>query len=147
MAHDFDHTGLQILDEDECWQLLESHHIGRLGVAINNKPEIYPVNYVVDGRTIVFRTAEGTKFAAAVLGTAVAFEIDAADPLFHTGWSVMVRGNAAEIERLEDLVAAERLPLTPWSSGPKTRYVRITPTAVTGRRIVHPGRTSPTTSG
>jgi len=140
MGHQIDHAGLQVLTEDECWQLLEGHHVGRLGVAINNEPEIYPINYVVDARTIVFLTAEGTKFAAAVLGTAVAFEIDAADPLFHTGWSVMLRGRAAEIERLEDLVAAQQLPLAPWTTAPKTRYVRITPTAVSGRRIVHPGR-------
>lgn len=139
MASDSNLSGLEVIDEEECWRLLERHPIGRLGVAIANKPEIFPVNYVVDGRSIVFLTAEGTKFAAAVLGQAVAFEIDAADPLFHTGWSVMVRGHAHEIEKLDDLVAAEELPLRPWASGRKTRYVRITPEVVTGRRIVHGG--------
>jgi uncharacterized protein len=143
MTDHVDHAGLQVLDEDECWQLLAAHHIGRLGVSIANEPEIYPINYVVDGRSIVFLTAEGTKFAAAVLGTAVAFEIDAADPLFHTGWSVMVRGRAEEIERMDDIVAAERLPLTPWSASRKTRYVRIQPRIVTGRRIARPGRGLP----
>jgi len=137
MTDELNPTGLEAIDEDECWRLLERHPIGRLGVSIANQPEIFPVNYVVDGRTIVFLTAEGTKFAAAVLGEAVAFEIDAADPLFHTGWSVMVRGRAEEIEKLDDLVAAEELPLRPWASGKKTRYVRIIPEVVTGRRIVH----------
>ncbi len=137
MASERNPSGLEEIHEEECWQLLERHPIGRLGVAIANQPEIFPVNYVVDGRSIVFLTAEGTKFAAAVLGQSVAFEIDAADPLFHTGWSVVVRGRAQEIERLDDLVAAEELPLRPWASGRKTRYVRITPEVVTGRRIVH----------
>ena len=137
MANERNPSGLEAIDEEECWRLLEQHPIGRLGVAIANQPEIFPVNYVVDGRSIVFLTAEGTKFAAAVLGQAVAFEIDAADPLFHTGWSVVVRGRAHEIEQLDDLVAAEELPLRPWASGRKTRYVRITPEVVTGRRIVH----------
>ena len=133
-------TGLEELDEEQCWQLLQRHPIGRLAVSIRNKPEIFPINYVVDGRSIVFLTAEGTKFAAAVLGEAVAFEIDAADPLFHTGWSVVVAGRAEEIERLDDLLAAEDLPLRPWAKGRKTRYVRIVPERVTGRRIVHGAR-------
>lgn len=135
-----DNSGLEVLSEDECWQLLRSHYIGRLGVSISGEPAIFPVNYAVDGDTIVFMTAEGTKFGAAVLGTSVAFEIDAADPMFHTGWSVMVRGVAAEIESAEERTAAEGLPLAPWSNSPKTRYVRITPRAVSGRRIIHTGR-------
>lgn len=140
---EIDHAGLEILTEDDCWALLEAHHVGRLGVSIMNQPEIFPVNYVVDDRTIVFLTAEGTKFAAAVLGQGVAFEIDAADPLFHTGWSVLVRGHAEEIERMDELAAAQRLPLAPWSAGRKTRFVRVVPRAVSGRRIVHPGRSLP----
>lgn len=138
-----DHIGLEILGEDECWELLESHHIGRLGISIANEPEIFPVNYVVDGRSIVFRTAAGTKLAGAVLGDGVAFEIDHADHQLHAGWSVMVRGRAEEIEKLDDLVAAESLPLVPWSLGPQNRYVRITPTVVSGRRINRPATPDP----
>jgi nitroimidazol reductase NimA-like FMN-containing flavoprotein (pyridoxamine 5'-phosphate oxidase superfamily) len=135
----FDRSGLEVLSEEECWRFLESHHIGRLAVAIAGEPEVFPVNYVVDDRTIVFLTAEGTKLAAALLGRAVAMEIDAADPMFHTGWSVVVRAHAHEIERLDDLMAAQDLPLRPWGPGDKRRYVRLVPTAVTGRRIVAPG--------
>ena len=72
------------------------------------------------------------------MGLAVAFEIDAADPLFHTGWSVILRGRAEEIEKLEELMEAEKLPLQPWAAGPGRRYVRIRG-SVTGRRIVVPG--------
>lgn len=141
MTNEFDRGGLEILGEDECWRLLEAHHIGRLGVSIANQPEIFPVNYVVDGRTLVFLTSEGTKLAAAVLGGGVAFEIDAADPLFHTGWSVMVRGQAIEIEKMDELVAVERLPLRPWAAPErKRRYVRIVPDVISGRRIVRAGR-------
>lgn len=139
MPPQIDHVGLEVLSEDECWRLLAEQRVGRLGVAIMNAPEIYPINYVVDDRTIVFLTAEGTKFAAAVLGAAVAFQIDQADPDLHTGWSVMVRGTAVEIERMDDLIRAEELPLTTWTTGRKTRYVRIHPLAVSGRRIKPPG--------
>ena len=52
---------------------------GRFAIAIANHPDIFPINYVVDHGTVVFRTAEGTKLAGAVLGTGVAFEVDGLD--------------------------------------------------------------------
>jgi uncharacterized protein len=141
MGDRFDHNGLEILTDDECWQLLEAHHIGRLAVVVGNEPEVFPVNFVVavgdDGRSILFRSSEGTKLAGAVLSRSVAFEIDAADPLMHTGWSVVVRGRAVEIDHLEELLDVEALPLRPWGPGEHRRYVRIVPEVVTGRRIVH----------
>ena len=138
MTHDDSGNDTEIIPEDECWELLASHHIGRMAVSIAGEPDIFPVNYVVDDRSVVFLTAEGTKLAGAVLGVAVAFEIDAADPLFHTGWSVILRGPAHEVEKLDELMAVEDLPLRPWAAGPKRRYVRIQG-AVSGRRIVVPG--------
>jgi uncharacterized protein len=141
MGDRFDHNGLEILTDEECWLLLGAHHIGRLAVVVGNEPEIFPVNYIVldgdDGPSVLFRSSEGTKLAGAVLGGSVAFEIDAADPLLHTGWSVVVRGRAVEIERLDELLDVEALPLRPWGPGEHRRYVRIVPEAVTGRRIVH----------
>ena len=137
MAIRTDRHGLEILEEETCWQLLSTSYVGRLAVSIANQPEMFPVNYVVDGHSLVFVTAEGTKLAAAVLGEGVAFEIDAADPLFHTGWSVVVRGTAREIEQMDELMAAQELPLATWSSHDKRRWVRIEPLTVTGRRIVH----------
>ena len=71
---------MEVLDEAMCTELLQSVQVGRLAVSIMNVPDIFPINYVVDRGTIVFRTAEGTKLAAAVLGKGVAFEIDGYDP-------------------------------------------------------------------
>ena len=136
---DEDHRNvLEVLTEEECWQHLNSQHIGRLVVSIANQPDIFPVNYVVHDQSVIFMTAEGTKLAGAVLGLTVAFEIDAADPLFHTGWSVILRGRAEDVEKLDELMEMEALPLQPWARGPKRHYVRVTGT-VTGRRIVVPG--------
>lgn len=134
-----DRHGLEVLDETTCWQLLETHYVGRLAVSIANQPEIFPVNYVVDGRTLVFLTGEGTKLAAAVLGAGVAFEIDGADPLFHTGWSVLVRGRAREVEALDELMVVEELPLAAWGPADKRRWVRVEPLTVSGRRILRQG--------
>ncbi len=87
------HTdGMQVLGEAECWELLRGAQVGRVAVAIMNHPDIFPINYVVDHGTIVFRTNEGTKLAASVLGPAVAFEVDGYDPAAGEAWSVVVKG-------------------------------------------------------
>ena len=94
-----------------------------------------PINYVVDHGTVVFRTAEGTKLAGAVLGTGVAFEVDGLDTVAKEAWSVVVKGRATEIHAMHELFDAADLPLFPWLAGPKHRFVRIHPDEVTGRRF------------
>ena len=89
-------TGLEVLDEDECWRLLESRTVGRLAVDVGGHPDIFPVNYVIHDRMVVIRTEAGTKLAGAGLGTSVAFEIDESDESGSSGWSVVVRGRAPQ---------------------------------------------------
>jgi uncharacterized protein len=83
----------------------------------------------------VFRTAEGTKLAAAVLGASVAFEIDGYDAAEGEAWSVVVKGSAVEIEQLFGRFEAADLPLFPWHAGPKHRVVRIDAESISGRRF------------
>jgi nitroimidazol reductase NimA-like FMN-containing flavoprotein (pyridoxamine 5'-phosphate oxidase superfamily) len=109
--------------------------VGRLGVSIANRPDIFPINFVVDHGTVVFRTAEGTKLAASVLGTSVAFEVDGYDYIAGIAWSVVIKGRATEIERMQELFDAAELPLFPWHAAPKHRFVRIVPDEITGRRF------------
>ncbi len=128
-------TGLEYIARDECIRLLEGRRLGRVAVTVAGRPLVLPVNYAMDNGSIVFRTDSGTKFDAAVRGEFVAFEIDDADPEYHTGWSVLFTGVAEEIlDRLE-LARAETLPLRPWAQGPKNHYLRITPVTISGRRI------------
>lgn len=129
------YTGMSILGTEECWELFRTHEVGRLAVSITNHPDIFPLNYAVDGETIVWRTAPGTKLAAAVLGTAVAFEIDGYDPDAGDAWSVVLKGTAEQIDGWLDKDRAERLPLFPWNAAPKFEFVRIVPEEVTGRRF------------
>lgn len=130
-----DEHHIDALDTDECWRLISRSTVGRLAVSISNHPDIFPVNYVVDDGTIVVNTAPGTKLAAAVLGRGVAFEVDELDHATHTGWSVVVKGTASEIEDLAGLMDAEELGIETWATSDKTRFLRITPDEVTGRRI------------
>jgi uncharacterized protein len=125
-----------VLGEDDCWQLLARSEVGRLAVSKHNVPEIFPVNFVIDNRTILFRTAEGTKMAALAGSGRVAFEIDGFDAPTGQAWSVVVHGTAERVERLNDVFATHELPLFPWDSAPKPVFVRIDPLRVTGRRFV-----------
>jgi nitroimidazol reductase NimA-like FMN-containing flavoprotein (pyridoxamine 5'-phosphate oxidase superfamily) len=130
-----DRFGMTVLDQHECWQLLRDQEVGRLAVSIANHPDIFPVNYVVDHGSIVFRTAEGTKLAASVLGAAVAFEIDGYDAEAGEAWSVVVKGRAHELEAMQEVFDALELPLFPWHTSPKHRFVRIEADEVSGRRF------------
>ena len=130
-----DHLGTTVLSTEDSLDLLRASEVGRLAVSITNHPDIFPVNHVVDHGTIVFRTAEGTKLAAAVLGRGVAFEVDGYDEATGQAWSVVVKGHAAEIERLVELGDALDLPLSPWHASPKHRFVRIEPVDISGRRF------------
>ena len=119
----------------ECWELLDDTSVGRLAVDIAGRPDIFPVNYIVDGSSLVFRTGAGTKLAGAVLGHHVAFEIDGIHAADRTVWSVVVKGFAREISNMFERFAAEDLPLYPWIADPKPNFVRIEPELVTGRRF------------
>ena len=124
----------EILSESECWELLHHAAVGRLAVDIAGQPDIFPINFVVDKSGIVFRSAAGTKLAGAVLNRLVAFEIDGYEPGDRSAWSVVVKGQARPIERMQEMFDAEDLPLFPWLAWDKPNFVRIEPTVVTGRR-------------
>ncbi len=54
-------AAVERLAPDECWDLLAQTNVGRLAVLVDGHPDIFPVNYVLDGDSIVFRTGAGTK--------------------------------------------------------------------------------------
>jgi|EndMetStandDraft_3_1072993.scaffolds.fasta_scaffold57949_3 nitroimidazol reductase NimA-like FMN-containing flavoprotein (pyridoxamine 5'-phosphate oxidase superfamily) len=121
------------LDEEACWNLLARRELGRLAVWVDGKPDIFPVNYVIDGPRVLFRTAPGSKLAGLSENPDVAFEVDEYDDT-HAA-SVVVKGVATRLEMLADIEAADALPLTPWIPTLKYRWVRISPTSITGRRF------------
>ena len=122
------------LSATESWALLRQAAVGRLAVIVDDRPEIFPVNHLVDHGSVVFRTALGTKLAAAV-GHWVAFEVDGYDPETSSAWSVVVKGEAQEVNRLYDVLEVVELPLFPWHSSPKSHFVRIEPHSISGRRF------------
>ena len=123
-----------VLNDDQSWDLISGVHLGRLVTVLEGRPEIFPVNFVVQRRTILFRSAEGTKLFSTVMNDHVLFEAD--DHGVAEGWSVIVRGTAELLYGSDDIQEAEQAGLYPWIPTQKLRFVRITPTDVTGRRFV-----------
>jgi hypothetical protein len=128
-------SAVEVLDEATCWELMSGVEVGRLAVAAVGELDIFPVNYVVDDGTVVFRTAEGTKLVELVVAGQVAFEADGRDDETGTAWSVVVKGEADLLDRFDDIYRAQNLHIVPWSGQVKERFVRIQPNRVTGRRF------------
>jgi hypothetical protein len=128
--------GLELLTEDDCWELLRTGEIGRVATTIHALPAIFPVTYTTIDATIVFRTSAGSKLAAAAQEAVVAFEVDAYDRGDRSGWSVLLVGRSEIVHDLELTGRVIGAGLEPWAGGHRTEIVRITPGFVSGRRVV-----------
>ncbi len=126
------------LGPEECWDLLHGHEFGRLAFHLLDQVHLTPINYAVDRdlatdeRTLLFRTAEGSKLLGVVMNDDVAFEIDDYDG--EQAWSVIVRGRARKLEEDEEH-RAENVPLRPWVATAKYNVVEIAVTEISGRRF------------
>jgi len=122
-----------ILGPARAWDILAGQQIGRIVVVIDGQAEIFPVNYVTDGETLVIRTAEGTKLSALLRNHRVAFEVDTWD--VDHGYSVVLHGPAAPITDPAELARAEALRLRPWIPTVKTVFVRIDGEQISARKF------------
>lgn len=137
-------SGLEVLGIDDCYRLLATQQIGRLGVHAEHYPLIFPVNYALDQGVIVIRTNAGTKLAAADHAN-VTFEVDQIDERTRSGWSVLVRGLAEEVtseHRTELIERTKATGVEPWAPGDRGHWLRLIPQDISGRWIV-PGQLPP----
>jgi uncharacterized protein len=132
---ELDRNGLEVLDRDECLRLLATASLGRIGITSGALPVILPVNFRLVGESIVFRTASGTKLDAATRGAVVAFEVDAMDPIEHTGWSVMVTGIARPVTDPAEVDAIRPERVARWAPLGEGCLVAVSTELVDGRRI------------
>lgn len=123
------------LTSQECWDMVGSHGVGRIALPAEPSPVVFPVNYTVDARTLVYRTALGAP-AALDAGSAVSFQVDRVDERLSQGWSVLVAGTTEPVEDPAAVRAlAERRAVEPWAGGKRSLWMRIRPGRITGRRI------------
>lgn len=129
---------LRVIAPEECYRLLATEEIGRLGVNAEHYPLIFPVNYALDGSVIVIRTDPGTRLSTADHAN-VTFEVDQIDRRTRTGWSVLVRGVAETLTHQHGADLIERSHASgvqPWAPGDHGQWMRLIPQAISGRRIV-----------
>ncbi|MFB7497504.1 pyridoxamine 5'-phosphate oxidase family protein [Streptomyces sp. NPDC056161] len=131
------------LDRAEALRLLGSVPLGRVVFTRHALPTVRPVNHVLDGCDIVFRTHEGAELTSYArradgAGVVVAYEADAIDPDTHLGWSVVVTGYARLVTDPDELARYRRLP-HPWVARTMDHVVRIRPDLVTGIRLTTNG--------
>jgi nitroimidazol reductase NimA-like FMN-containing flavoprotein (pyridoxamine 5'-phosphate oxidase superfamily) len=135
VAADDDPVVFEALDVTQCLRLAGTQSIGRLAVGAGDGPPfVVPVNFVLDGDVVMFRTAVGSKLRL-IRGAQVTFEVDGVDADEREGWSVIFQGPAYEASHWE----YDGKSLEPWAPGEKEHWVRVVPTAITGRRIVRTG--------
>lgn len=120
------------LTQDECWEFLGQHEFGRLAFHLAGEVHITPINYVVDGNRVIFRTAEGNKLLGVTMNDDVAFEADQFTDTEAT--SVVLRGRAETLEG-DAADAVDNLPLRPWVATTKLVVVAIDVTEMSGRRF------------
>jgi nitroimidazol reductase NimA-like FMN-containing flavoprotein (pyridoxamine 5'-phosphate oxidase superfamily) len=132
-------TDLETLTPDECWRLLGKRVVGRVGFDLGRGPRIHPVNYRVDGRSVVLRTTEDAELTRFVemfaAGSLVAFEVDEIDYEWHHGWSVLIEGRIERVEEAEQLHRLHAAWPRPWVDGARNVVARVTPREITGRRL------------
>lgn len=129
-------ASFEILGRTECLNLLALAQVGRVGIVVNEQPQILPVNYALDGDAILFRTAEGSVLNQASMRN-VAFEVDRIDETTQTGWSVLVQGHADDIGDTIDATSERlrRLTLITWAPGQRQCWFVIRPHTISGRRL------------
>jgi nitroimidazol reductase NimA-like FMN-containing flavoprotein (pyridoxamine 5'-phosphate oxidase superfamily) len=125
------HPTTNELSRAECLHLLDSAAWGRLGVIVGDRPQIFPVNHVVDDQGILIRTGAGTKLGAAA-GQRVAFQADGLAPIRGAAWSVQVSGHAVEVTDVREIVGLMPDLAEPWEAGAKPHLLRIEIEEITG---------------
>ncbi|RTL69493.1 MAG: pyridoxamine 5'-phosphate oxidase family protein [Pseudonocardiaceae bacterium] len=123
------------LDRGECLHRLAGVAVGRVVFTEAAMPAAHPVNFLLEGEEILFRTGPGSVLFAAGRGNVLAFQADHIDPAARTGWSVLAVGHAYEVTDIARLAHLDaRLP-TPWVPGRAGHTVAIPAQRLTGRLI------------
>jgi len=131
----------EVLSTEECHRLLSQQTVGRVAfTGAAGFPVVVPVNCVVDGDLIAFRTAPGEKLES-IPAQRVALQVDGLDPSTRKGWSVLAQGIGLDMTDAAG-VRYERLrrrAVPTWAPGEKSGWLGIDVRYITGRRISSAG--------
>jgi uncharacterized protein len=128
------------LSRADCKRLLASQNLGRIAIVVDGRPQIFPVNFVLEDEVVVFRTSWGLKLERSPL-TPVAFETDMVDTVAGKAWSVVVQGTAQDITEAIDTrsVRLRHLAVDPAAPGDRPYWMGVYVSEISGRRFRIPG--------
>ena len=110
----------EAIGRQQCFDLIESHHLGRIAWQAADLPQILPVTYAMHQGSVYFRTLPDGILAELAV----------------TGWSIVLHGRTSAVrepDELADLWASDSL--VPWASGNRTLFISIRPERVAGRVV------------
>jgi nitroimidazol reductase NimA-like FMN-containing flavoprotein (pyridoxamine 5'-phosphate oxidase superfamily) len=125
---------LRELDEAECWELLCTMEVGRVAYVDKQGPVAVPVTFACAEGSVVVRVSPYSELARYLPDTQAALEVDDIDYFTRSGWSVVLRGKIQVLDS-DEVPTLQGRP-TPWPEGQRSLYLRLTPDAVTGRRLL-----------
>lgn len=107
-------TSIFALDQQECWDLLATSNVGRLGYATEHAmPVIRPVPFVVRGESVVVALGQPPLPPETWKWPTVAtFETDEWHPEQLRGWAVHVVGRVVIVDDPAEVAAVAKLGLT-----------------------------------
>ncbi len=120
----------------DCWKYLQSTATCRIAVVNGGVPEIFPVNYLPNFGTVLFRIGHGTKHRVLRDSPVIAIEADGFNRYGTVAWSVIIKGRPEFVTHPEEIQEAVEAGLSPWQAGAKDILVRVTPSEISGRRFV-----------
>jgi len=126
----------EALGREQCLDLLESNHLGRVAWQAADLPQILPVTYATHQGSVYFRTTPDGILSELAQPTRVALEVDELDQQTRSGWSIVLHGRTSAVsepDALADLWAADSL--VPWAGGNRTLFICIRPDRVSGRVV------------
>jgi uncharacterized protein len=126
---------LTVLSQKESWDLVRRSAIGRLAFVMDGWPLVMPVNYLVDGVDVVLRSDPGRKLTAAREQVQAALQVDSIDPVYRSGWSVLVFGVATAVDDAVEVARLDDLGLRSWAASARASWIRLLPVQITGRRL------------
>ena len=127
---------ISVMSEGQCRDLLQTRDVARVAWQSATGLLILPVTYVWYDKSVVFRTSPYGALSELIRPTEVALEIDDLDQQRHSGWSVLVQGQAAAVAEPAEMVRLWAVDgLVPWAPGTRNLFIQITPRVISGRML------------
>lgn len=125
------------LSRTDCLNHIAGTGIARIAFITPDGPHVVPVNYVADDTVLAVTTTPYSLLGSTVRGAVVAIEIDELDHAARSGWSVIVRGKAEQIDDAAAIARLHSLGLEPWAGGNRPLHLQIqfTNAEISGRVV------------